>query len=165
VRGVAVLGTVAFLVAFAVSGHRGLSARAYVLFLGALGLLLLVRRLRETRAAAGPSSIAEALRQRPPAPQRPPELERLERAVALGATHAGDFHARLRPVLREIAAALLARRGVALDRDSGRARELLGDDAWELVRPDAARPERPFEPGVSAATLRSAVARLEELAA
>jgi hypothetical protein len=165
VKRLAVAGTLGFLIAFAARpGDRGLSARAYVLFLGALALLALARRLGTSREIATSSPIADALRPRPEREERPAELERIERAVALGSSHAGDRHARLRPVLREVAAALLARRGVALDVAPERARELLGDEAYELVRPDAPRPERPFDPGVPAAELRRAVESLERLA-
>jgi hypothetical protein len=164
-RALAVTGTIAFLIAFAARpGDRGLAVRAYVLFLAALGLVLLARRLGSSRAVATSSPIADALRPQPERAERPTELVRIERAVGLGAAHAGDFYARLRPVLREVAAALLARRGVALDGSPERARELLGDQGYDLVRPDAPRPERPFDPGVPAADLRAAVEALERLA-
>jgi len=164
-RTLAVTGTIAFLVAFAARpGDRGLAVRAYVLFLAALGLVLLARRLGRSRAVATTSPIADALRPQPERAERPTELVRMERAVGLGAAHAGDFYARLRPALREVAAALLARRGVALDGSPERVRELLGDEGYDLVRPDAPRPERPFDPGVPAADLRAAVEALERLA-
>jgi hypothetical protein len=164
-RALAVTGTIAFLIAFAARpGDRGLALRAYVLFLAALGLVLLARRLGRSRALATTSPIADALRPQPERIERPVELVRIERAVGLGAAHAGDFYARLRPVLREVATALLARRGVALDSSPERARGLLGDEGYELVRPDAPRPERPFDPGVPAADLRLAVEALERLA-
>jgi hypothetical protein len=164
-RLLAVTGTIAFLIVFAArTGDRGLAARAYVLFLAALGLVLLARRLGRSRALATTSPIADALRPQPERVERPAELVRIERAVGLGAAHAGDFYARLRPMLREVATALLARRGVALDSSPERARGLLGDEGYELVRPDAPRPERPFDPGVPVADLRLAVEALERLA-
>ena len=46
----------------------------------------------------------------------------------------------LRPIVREIAAARLARHGVSLDRQPERARALLGAQTWELVRPDREAP-------------------------
>jgi hypothetical protein len=164
-RALAVTGTIAFLIAFAARpGDRGLAVRAYVLFLAGLGLVLLARRLGRSRALATTSPIADALRPPPERVERPHELVRIERAVGLGAANAGDFYARLRPVLREVAAALLARHGVALDGPPERARELLGDEAYELVRPDVPRPERPFDPGVPPDDLRAAVGALERLA-
>ena len=164
-RSVAVTGTIAFLIVFAAKpGDRGLALRAYVLFLAALALVLLARRLGTARAVAARSPIEDALRPQPERAERPAELLRIERAVGLGAAHSGDFYARLRPVLREVATALLARRGVALDDQPERARELLGDQGYELVRGDALRPERPFDPGVPAEDLRAAVEALERLA-
>jgi hypothetical protein len=164
-RALAVTGTIAFLIAFAArSGDRGLAVRAFVLFLAGLALVWLARRLGSARELAKTSPIADALRPKPEHDERPVELVRIERAVSLGSAHYGDYHARLRPLLREVAAALLARRGVSLDERPDRARELLGDGAWEFVRPDVRRPERPFDPGIPAADLRAAVEALERLA-
>ena len=164
-RRLVVAGTLAFLTVFVFRpGDRGLAFRALVLYLGAVALVALARRLGTSRSLASTSPIAEALRPVPERDERPAELVRLERAVALGSTHAGDLHARLRPVLREVADALLARRGVSLETNPERARELLGDDTWKLVRPDAPRPERPFDPGVPPDDLRRAVESLERLA-
>ena len=52
-----------------------------------------------------------------------------------------DVHFRLRPVIAELAAELLSsRRGIDLERDPERAHAVLGDDVWELVRPDRPQP-------------------------
>ena len=62
---------------------------------------------------------------------------RIEREITLGTSSAGHLHTRLLPLLREAAAARL---GVDLElRPSARAR--LGDDAWELLRPDRPEPD------------------------
>ena len=71
------------------------------------------------------------------------------------------MHRRLRPLLRELAAARLRRRGVQLDHDGDRARELLGDELWEIVRPGRPMPADRFGPGLSGSELRRLVERLE----
>ncbi len=97
-------------------------------------------------------------------PTRFPSLERVEREVTLAATSAYDVHFRLRPTLREVATELLgARRGIALDRAPGRARELLGDETWELVRADRRPPADPRGPGLDRDALERVLSSLESL--
>ena len=75
-----------------------------------------------------------------------------------------DLHHRLRPIVREIAAARLARHGVSLDRQPVRARALLGAQAWELVRPDREAPVgRSGRGGCSREELRAIVDALEAI--
>jgi hypothetical protein len=104
---------------------------------------------------------------RPPAEgpsRRFATLERTEREVTLGAATAHDAHFRLVPTLRAAATELLAaRRGVDLQRTPERARELLGDETWELVRPDRPAPEDGRAPGLDRSALERAVDRLERL--
>jgi hypothetical protein len=102
-------------------------------------------------------------RRRPDQPVRPADLVRLERLVVTGRSTAGDVHQRLRPVLREVAAARLRPHGVWLDRAPEEARRLLGDELWELVRADRPRPPEPHAPGLSLEQLNSVVTRLERL--
>ena len=90
------------------------------------------------------------------------DLERLERMVA-AASHAGEMHWRLRPVLREVAAAGLRRRRVDLDTDPIAAPALLSPRTWELVRPDRPRPDDSFAPGMSRDELRAVLDDLETL--
>ena len=78
-------------------------------------------------------------------------------------SNAGDVHWRLRPVLRDVAAAGVHGRGVDLDGDPAAARALLGEEAWELVRPDRPRPQDTFAPGLSPAALDRILAVLEDL--
>ncbi len=94
---------------------------------------------------------------------RPGALEQLEWMVGSGRHTAGDVQVRVRPVLREIAVALLRRRGVRLDADSERARALLGDELWEIVKPDRPRPSDHRLPGLELSTLERLVERLERL--
>jgi hypothetical protein len=125
----------------------------------ALGALALTAH----RPLPSPSRF-ESLQRVPPAREpRPAELERLERAVDLGVASAEDFHVRLRPVLRGIAATLLAAHGLDLDRDSKRVRELVGEESWDLLWPERERPSDPFERGVELTRLNRLVEDLERL--
>ncbi len=101
-------------------------------------------------------------RRRRKPPQRPTDLARMERLVMLRAS-ASEVHLRLRPPLREIALARLSSRGVRLDYNPIEAKELLGDQLWELVRPDRPRPEDPRGPGITFEELEAMTDRLEQL--
>ena len=120
--------------------NAALTVLAVVIVAGA------VRALTETLpplrrpARAEPSSGAVATGDR----------ERLDRVVSTATTHAGDLHLRLRPILREIAADGLRRRGVELDAQPEAAQQLLAPDTWEIVRPDRPRPGDAFAPGAGA---------------
>lgn len=141
---------------------RELALHLYLLALGAIVMLGAVAATRAAVPERRRSAFDAALHRRPREDARPPQLERLERAVTLGVAGAFDFHARLRPVLRDAAAARLAvARGVELDSPAGRA--ALGDEAWELLRPDREPPDDRFAPGISAAGLRALVEDLERL--
>ena len=95
---------------------------------------------------------------------RPVSLERAEREVTLAMGTAFDVHYRLRPSLRSVAAGLLLRRGVDLERAPDRARELVGRDAWELIRPDRPGPDDRSAPGLPLEAVERAVGDLERLA-
>jgi hypothetical protein len=70
----------------------------------------------------------------------------------------------LRPTLREAALTLLAAgRGVSLDRQPERARQLLGEETWELVRADREPPRDPRGPGLDRARLERVLTSLESL--
>ena len=74
------------------------------------------------------------------------------------------LHTRLRPLLREIAAHRLSMRfGVDLDREHERARELIGGEAWELVRPERPSPSDRLAPGPPASHLSKVVEELERI--
>jgi hypothetical protein len=91
------------------------------------------------------------------------DREHLDRVVSTATTHAGDLHLRLRPILREIAADGLRRRGVELDAQPQAARELLAPETWELVRPDRPRPDDAFARGLAPAHLDAVLDDLEAL--
>jgi hypothetical protein len=97
-------------------------------------------------------------------PPRPDQLTDLERLVVSASTSALQVHAYLRPVLAEIASRRLAARGQTLERIPGSiARELLGDQLWDIVRPDRPFPEDRHGPGVTPQELRTMLGVLERL--
>jgi hypothetical protein len=91
------------------------------------------------------------------------DRERLDRVVSTATTHAGDLHVRLRPILREIAADGLRRRGFELDAQPHAARAQLAPETWELVRPDRPRPDDAFARGLAPARLDAVLDDLEAL--
>jgi hypothetical protein len=138
---------------------------AYVLALAAIVLLHFVRAYRGDVASAGRSRFEQALRERGRAPAgRPGVFLAMERELELGIAHAGQAHRRLLPLLRAAAASRLeARHGIELGRGSPAARALLGDEAWDYLRPDRPPPADPFGPGVPRETVTALIDRLEEL--
>jgi hypothetical protein len=99
----------------------------------------------------------------PAAVERVRGLEELEHAVEFSQTTAFDLHYRLRPHLVGVARHRLAVHGIRLEAQPARARQLLGEEAWELVRPDRLPPERRNDRGLELASLRRVVERLDAL--
>jgi hypothetical protein len=160
----AVVATIGFLVARILApGRQELELDIYVLVLGGFGLIVLATAFGEIAPREDESLLEEALEPEPPETARIAGLERLEREVALAASREFDLHYRLRPVLREIAAARLERRGAMLDSDSPRARELLGDELWSLTEPDREPPSDRQAVGIGFEKLERTVERLERL--
>jgi hypothetical protein len=156
--------SVAFGVAAAVStGLRTVLLDVYLLAMGGILLLALVRTTRVHSPLAGASAFDRALatmRRRPPDSGAPA----LGRDLDLSTVTSFHLHVRLRPLLREIAAhRLRARYGVDLDLEPGRARELVGAQAWELVRPFRPPPADRLAPGPSVSYLREVVTELERI--
>jgi len=109
---------------------------------------------------------ARRSRQRPAAGRRrtlPGDLGAIADLIVGGRSTASDVHRRVRPLLREVASAQLARRGIGLDRDPESAHALLGDELWELVRADRPAPVTRDAPGMSVAELSALTDRLEAL--
>jgi len=137
---------------------------AYVLALAAIGLAAITRVAAAHEARHEVSAFEHALRRSPPRPMRPPELIRTEREITLGMASAGHLHQRLLPLLREAAAARLStRRSIDLERRPEQARRVLGDDVWELLRPDLPEPDDRQAPGISIGRLRRVVDALERI--
>jgi hypothetical protein len=155
------LATIALLVAhFVAPGRFAIELDVFILAVGGLALAELVILIREAYPLESRSALASALERDEIKPSRPAEVERLERELTMATASSFDLHARLRPTLREIAAIRLATRGVRLDDDG---EELLGEELWELVRPDRRPPTDRHAPGISPKGLRAAVERLEAL--
>ncbi len=85
----------------------------------------------------------------------------LERAIGFGTTTLGSYHQLVRPRLRALAAAKLARAGCALENEES-ARRFLGDD-WPLVGPKHPSVDDPLAPGVPLGDVSRLVEILEGL--
>lgn len=160
-----VLGTVGLAIALGVRpGEAGPAVEAYVLFVGALGLAALAERTSRTFPAPAGRRLDDAPRRKPRPAARIGEVARIERELEMATQSAYDSYYRLRPLLRELATTRLARQAVELDAPGSRAEQLLGPEAWQLVRPDLERPADHHAPGPRFAEVERAVAALESLA-
>ena len=162
--GLAVPVVVALVAARMISpGRRELELDVFVLVLGCLGLAVLAAELGRLAPTAERSLVEEAL-DPDPVEERPiADLLRLERELSMASARQFDLHYRLRPVLRDVAAAQLERRG--LDLDSGRpaVQELLGEELFELTAPDREPPKNRLAPGPGVEGLDRTISRLERL--
>jgi hypothetical protein len=149
--------------ALAGSGVNAIVLDVYLLCIGAVVLLALVRVTRASALMPRTSlfdAARAAMRRSPPDSG---ELT-LVRELELSTYNAFHFHARLRPLLRDIAAhRLRARYGVELDDEAARARELVDKEAWEVVRPDRLPPTDRTAAGPMLAELGVVVGELEAL--
>lgn len=115
---------------------------------GAAAMLYLLPRPARRRRGRGQSR-----------PLRPADLVRVEHDVAARQA-AVEVHARLRPLLAEIAMTRLGRRHRLTPAET---QALLGDELWDLVRPDRPWPADPSGPGLSLDQLAQMTDRLEQL--
>ncbi len=149
--------------ALAVSGARSILLEVYLLGMGGVLLLALVRTTREGGPSTEPSGFDRALAESRRHPSDSGELT-LVRDLKQSTISALHLHVRLRPILHEIAVhRLWMRFGVDLDREPVRARELIGANAWELVRPERLPPSDRLAAGPALADLRVVVDELERL--
>jgi hypothetical protein len=158
-----IVSAVAGIVALTSSGGHVLLLDVYLLCMGGVLLLALVRTTRAQAPSARASQFDRALAAMR---RQPPDSGDLALAHELELSTYNAFHlqARLRPVLRDIAAhRLRSRYGVELDREAARARELVGAQAWELVRPDRPPPEDRLARGPDADELAVVVDQLEAI--
>ena len=161
--GFGLLATLAAVVALiAAPDRRDLFLDLYVLALGGIAVIRLVGLTQRRLGPGERSEFDEALRAPTHRPRTIAERDKLAREVGLGMQTAFDFHFRLRPVLVEVAQQLLAGRGVSYD-DERRAKEILGDETWELVRPGREPPRDRNAPGPAANELGRVVASLEAI--
>jgi hypothetical protein len=141
--------------------RRDLVLDLYVLALGGIAVIRLVGLTRRRRQPGERSEFDDALHRPAQRPVRIAERDKLAREVQLGMQTAFDLHYRLRPTLVEIARNRLAGRGVRLESD--RARGILGDEAWELLRPDREVPRERNAPGIDGDELGRLVGALERI--
>ena len=149
--------------AYVSTGLRSLFVDIYLVAIGGVLLLALVRTTRLKAPPPSPSRFERALTAMRLGPPDTGELT-LVRELDLSVLSAFHLHVRLRPVLREIAAQRLrVKYGVDLDREPGRAQELIGAEAWELVRPQRPPPADRLAHGPTLASLDLVVTELEEI--
>jgi hypothetical protein len=142
-------------------GWFEVALRIYALVLTAAIVVLALLALRR---AFPPETALDLSSTRARSSQVPPSLARVQNEVILGVASSFDLHYRLVPRLRATATGLLAsRRNVRLTVDSARAHALLGDDAWELVRPDRAAPRDRLTTGIPTHELEQVVDTLERV--
>lgn len=145
------------------------AATALGLFVGQGRTVALAAAL--TLAAALAAATALCLRpahrqRRPPTArevQKPARLRQIEDVLRESQESEFGVERSLRPLLAPIAAARLGRRGVDMALAPRRARELLGDGLWEIVRPDRPAAAYRVGRGLAADDLRAAIDRLERL--
>ena len=159
------LATIALILASVLEpGKRGLEADVYVLVVGGMAVLTAVLAARRAYPVSVASAVADALEPEPREAIPPPDLERTGRVLSMSTTASFDVHFRLRPILREVAEQRLAeRRGLSLDSGDRRVREALGDELWEIVRPDREPPSKRFGDGIGAERMHRVIERLERL--
>ena len=118
-------------------------------------------------AAAAALQLRPARSQQPPPPARghklPLRLRQIADDLREGEQSEFGVDRSLRPLLVPIVAARLGRHGVDMGLAPRRAQELLGDELWDIVRPD--RPSAVYRAGrgIAGDDLRTAIERLEQL--
>jgi hypothetical protein len=157
---VAIVALVVLLAVRPLSTSRALGI--WVVLVAALALLLLVRHSHDGERRV--PRFEAALRGRTPTASEPVELLRMERELELGIANAASAYYRLLPLLRAAAEARLAsRHGVELDRRPDAARALLGEEAWEWLRPDRPAPADRFGRGVPRERVSALIELVESL--
>jgi hypothetical protein len=160
VLGAVVLAATSFLQ----PGRLHVAFDAFVLYLGALGLAAAGSATRAASPQGSGPAFDAGLEARGPQPQRPAELEGLEREVHLSLGSSFYLHHRLRPLLREVAGhRLLIRHGIDVDARPDAAADIVGDAAWAWLRPDRPEPRDRWAPGPPLAELRALVDAIERI--
>ena len=136
----------------------------WVVLAAAIVLVVLNRHARHRSWPVPPPRFEQALRSRKPVASQPEELLRMDRELVLGSADADHAHRRLLPLLRSVAAARIsARYGFELERRPQAARELLGEDVWELLRPDRPEPADRHAAGLPPKSIVALIERVEAL--
>jgi hypothetical protein len=161
---IAGVATVALAVVLA-TGVPGpwLATWAYLLCLASLALWVLLRAVPWPAVERGSAAFELVARTGQGGPgRRPAHLQRLEGLVYFSHINVTDLHYRMRPALRQLLDDRLADHGTTLDHDP-KVRERLGQDGWELLRPDRREPANRTARGVDLSLLKRIVDYLEEL--
>jgi hypothetical protein len=141
-------------------GDRSHAVDVYVVYLGAVLLFVLARM---TSGAGGRRKPIPPKKEKPP-DNRVPELVRIEREIVLATGSGFDRQLRVGPMMRDIARhRLWTRRGVDLDEQPERAKELLGAEVWSLLRAGRPEPNTRYAPGADVAELRQILERIEKV--
>jgi hypothetical protein len=136
----------------------------WVVIATAIVLFVLHRHAGESPWPTPAPRFEQALRRRKPKSAQPEELLRMEREIVLGSADADHAHRQLLPLLRSTASArIAARHGFELERRPEAARALLGDDVWELLRPDRPEPADRHAEGLPHREIVAAIERVEAL--
>lgn len=156
--------TAALVVAVVLVPDRAeLAVHVWLLVLLGVACVVLIQAVHRTYPT-GNSPFLASLGTTSATAELPGSLARTARELSMAGAAAFDVHFRLRPVLRELAADLLAtRRGIDLERSPERAHDALGDDVWEIVRPDRPEPAQRHAPGLDEAHLERIVTALERV--
>lgn len=156
VAGVAALG-VPIVGAGLLAGRAAPAATAWALAAAAVLTVAAVRRL-----AADAAPVPDRERAAPDTLDVE-QLRRVSLRLEAARTSSHGVERELRPLLRTIAAARLARRGVDLDRQTEAARQLLGPELWEVVSPAGGLGGNRVRGGIAADRLRALIEHLEAL--
>jgi hypothetical protein len=141
------------------------TSRALAIWLVVVTGLVLVALIRTSRGGPEPASrFEQALRRAKPQTAPPEELLRMEREILLGIADADHAHRQLLPLLRATASARLAsRHGLDPGRRPALERRLLGEEVWELLRPDRPEPADRHGPGLREEQVVAVVEKVESL--
>jgi hypothetical protein len=137
---------------------------AHLIASAVLALWTLVRTIGAALPTWGETGFDRAFQTQSKSSTAPDELEAVRRTIMFARFTALDAHARLGPLLREIADAhLVARYGRGLDAKPEWVRAHLGPSLWDAIQPPEKPPE-PQAPGLDVAQLSAIVVELESLA-
>jgi hypothetical protein len=156
----AALGTIPLVVVLLLfPGENSRALDVYVVFLGGLLLFALVR------IAPGESDELPTGSHRDERPSdRIVELDRLERDVVLATGSELEQHVRIKPLLRDVVEYRLWRsRGIELDQSPDKAREIVGDELYELVKPGQPDPNARYFRGLDLKALSRVLDQIEAL--
>jgi hypothetical protein len=160
------VATVALMTVIAtIPRYRERALQVFLVVAGAVAIRLFVVAVVDATSRPGPFAFDRALV--PPPPRElsvPSEPERIRFEVGAATRRSMELHHQLRRRLRRLAAdRLAAGHGVDLDGDPDAARTILGDETWDLLRPDRVAPEDRFGPGMPVEGVSRIVATVEDL--